>query len=66
MRRQREKGNYWDKYKDFSLNFSSDKSDRNEFSSDQLSSNKDKDVIGINKRRGDIHDEGLENDKGGV
>lgn len=66
MRRQREEEDYWDEYEDFGLDSSSDESDGNESSSDQLSSDEEEeDVVGINKRGGDIH-EGLEDDEGGV
>ena len=61
LRRQREEKDYWDEYKNFSLDSSSEESDGNESSPDQPNSNREEKIIKNSKRRKDIR-EGLEDE----
>lgn len=45
MRKQKKQEDYWDKYKDYNLNLSLNKSDCNEFGLDLFSFNNEKKVI---------------------
>lgn len=55
LRRQKEEGDYWDKYKNFSLDSSSEKLDDNKFGLDQAAFDEEKEKVREkNKKKEDI------------
>ena len=56
MKRQREEENYWDKYENFSLDSSFEKSDSNKSGLNQTSFDKEeKEIMKINNEKEDIY-----------
>lgn len=66
MRRLRQEEDYWNEYKDYNLESSSDESNCNKPSLDELSSDKEKKEMIRDNEREKITHKGLGDDEGGV